>query len=76
MKAAVIKGIRSIEVEERPQPQAKPGEIVVKIRAAGICGSDYHGFIGPNQERRKPGLIVGHEAAGEIDMIGGFFILL
>jgi threonine dehydrogenase-like Zn-dependent dehydrogenase len=70
MKAAVMQGIRSIKVEERAQPQTKPGEIVVKIRAAGICGSDYHVFLGPNQERRKPGLIVGHEAAGEVDTIG------
>jgi len=44
-------------------PSVGPGEALVEIRAAGICGSDMHAFHG-HDPRRKPPLILGHEAAG------------
>lgn len=45
-------------------PEPRPGEALVKIRAAGICGSDMHAFHG-HDPRRVPPLILGHEAVGE-----------
>jgi L-iditol 2-dehydrogenase len=70
LKAAVMRGIRKIEIENRPMPIPGKGEVLVKIRATGICGSDVHGFVGPDQTRRQPGLIPGHEAAGEVAEVG------
>jgi 2-desacetyl-2-hydroxyethyl bacteriochlorophyllide A dehydrogenase len=70
MKAAIIKGPHKIEVEDRPVPVPGPGEVLVKIGSVGICGSDVHGFLGLSGKRRLPGLIMGHEASGEIAEIG------
>lgn len=56
-------------LEERPDPSAGPGEVVVAIRASGICGSDVHGFIGATG-RRKVGVVMGHEATGDVVEVG------
>ena len=56
-------------LEERPDPVAGPGDVVVAIRASGICGSDVHGFIGATG-RRRVGVVMGHEATGEIVEVG------
>ena len=70
MKVAVIRGVRDLSVEERPDPTPGRGEALVAIRSIGVCGSDVHGFDGLIPKRRKPGLIMGHEAAGEIVELG------
>ena len=70
MKAAVFKGPGQLAVEERPVPEPAQGEILVRIRASGICGSDVHGFQGKIPDRRPPGLVMGHEAAGEVAGVG------
>jgi len=70
MKAAVLKGTGEIAIEERPLPHPAEGEVVVRVRAAGICGSDVHGFEGKIPKRRPPGIIMGHEAAGEVAEVG------
>jgi L-iditol 2-dehydrogenase len=70
MKAAVIRGPLSMKIEERPVPSVKENEVLVRVRAAGICGSDIHGFLGNSGKRRLPGLIMGHEAAGEVFELG------
>jgi L-iditol 2-dehydrogenase len=70
MKAAVLKRAGEIRIEERPAPKAGPGEVLVRIRASGICGSDIHGFQGKIPDRRPPGIIMGHEAAGEVAEVG------
>jgi threonine dehydrogenase-like Zn-dependent dehydrogenase len=54
-----------LEMRELPAPKAQPGEVVVRISAAGICGSDIHGFLG-HSPRRRPPLVLGHEAAGMV----------
>jgi len=72
MKALVLHGIRDLRVEEMPTPKAGPGEVLVRMRAVGLCGSDVHyythGRIG-DQVLRKP-MIVGHEGAGEVAAVG------
>lgn len=67
MKAAVFKEARKMVVEDVPDPEAGPGEVVVKVKYVGICGSDLHlysyGFLPPNY-------IMGHEATGVIASVG------
>jgi len=65
VKALVYVAPERVEIQDVPLPRAGPGEVLLKIAATGICGSDVHGFLG-HSERRKPGLILGHEAIATI----------
>lgn len=65
MRALVLSDYHRLDVVERPRPQPGPGEVLLRIAATGICGSDFHGFTGDNG-RRFPGQIMGHESAGTI----------
>jgi L-iditol 2-dehydrogenase len=69
MKAFILKDYRRFAVEEVPTPGLQPDEVLVRVRACGICGSDVHGIDG-STGRRIPPLIMGHEAAGEIAEVG------
>jgi L-iditol 2-dehydrogenase len=70
MKVAVLKGTRSIGIESRPVPEIKADQVLVRVRAAGICGSDLHGFEGAWPDKRAVGLIMGHENTGEVAETG------
>jgi len=70
MKVAVIKGPYKMEIEDRPIPSPSDGEVLVKVKSVGICGSDVHGFLGLSGKRRLPGLVMGHEASGQVEEIG------
>lgn len=67
MKSLVYSRPYEMEIEERPYPQlgADHDQVVIRIGAAGICGSDMHAFHGKDP-RRQPGLVLGHELAGVI----------
>ena len=67
MKAAVLRGFRDIVCEDVPDPQPGPGEVVVKVRYCGICGSDVHGY---REGLFPPGTVMGHEFAGEVVELG------
>ena len=69
VKALILKDYRRFAVEQVPTPDLQPDEVLVRVRAFGICGSDVHGFDG-STGRRIPPLIMGHEAAGEIAAVG------
>ncbi|MET1005054.1 MAG: alcohol dehydrogenase catalytic domain-containing protein [Propionibacteriaceae bacterium] len=69
MKALVLHGDYDIAVEERPDPQPAPDEVVVEVIATGICGSDFHGYSGENG-RRHPGQVMGHETVGRVGELG------
>jgi L-iditol 2-dehydrogenase len=69
MKALVLSEYRRLVVEELPQPVPQAGEVLVRVRACGICGSDVHGMDG-STGRRIPPIVMGHEAAGEIAELG------
>jgi L-iditol 2-dehydrogenase len=69
MKALVLKEYKHLCVEEAAVPPVGAGEVRIRVRACGICGSDIHGYDG-STGRRRPPVIMGHEAAGEIAEIG------
>lgn len=70
MKAAVFQGVgKPLAVEERPEPVPGPGEAVIKVGRAGICGSDLH-MTAEAGSLVTPGTIIGHELAGEVVALG------
>lgn len=71
MKAAVFYGKEDLRVEERELPQLKQDEVLVRVHACGICGTDVHIFSGDEGAAKTPaGTVLGHEFAGEIVEVG------
>lgn len=68
MKKLVLTEFNKVEVIEAPIPQPGPGEAVIKIKYAGICGSDLHVFAGLHPSAKVP-LVMGHEACGILHAI-------
>jgi len=69
MKALVLAEYNRFEYKEVAKPEAGPGEVLIQVKACGICGSDVHGMDG-SSGRRQPPIIMGHEAAGVIAEVG------
>lgn len=69
MKAAVLKDAFRVEIEQVPQPTVGEQDVLIKVKASGICGSDLHAYKGVHPFR-KPPVILGHEVAGEVVAIG------
>lgn len=69
MKALVLTEYMQFELADVPEPSPAANEVLVRVRACGICGSDVHGMDG-STGRRIPPIIMGHEAAGEIAATG------
>ncbi|HQY47202.1 MAG TPA: alcohol dehydrogenase catalytic domain-containing protein [Usitatibacteraceae bacterium] len=65
MKALVYTAPNEVVHRDEPDPAAGAGEVLIRVEAVGICGSDMHAFHG-HDPRRVPPLILGHELAGEI----------
>ena len=72
MKAAVMSKIRRIDIMEMDVPSYLEDEVLIRLRAVGVCGSDVHLFANGQIGRFivKPPYILGHEAAGEVVAIG------
>ncbi|MBA2666502.1 MAG: alcohol dehydrogenase catalytic domain-containing protein [Trueperaceae bacterium] len=68
MRALVWHGPRAMSLEHIPVPTPGPDDVLVRVEAVGICGSELSGYLGHNSLRRPP-LVMGHEFAGEI--VGG-----
>jgi L-iditol 2-dehydrogenase len=68
MKALVLEKYNEFVIRETEIPEIKPGWVLIKVEACGICGSDVHGMDG-STGRRQPPVIMGHEAAGTIHQI-------
>ncbi len=68
MRVGVYRGIRSIVVEEVPEPVPGPSDIVLDVKACGICGSDLHTFL--EGALVEPGQVLGHEFSGEVIEVG------
>lgn len=65
MKALVYTQPNEVKIQEYPAPVLMPDEVILKIDAVGICGSDMHAYHG-HDPRRKPGLVLGHEFSGTV----------
>ncbi len=69
MRALLLSDYKHLEVTRVAVPQVNAGEVLVKVAACGICGSDVHGYDG-SSGRRIPPVVMGHEAAGVITTVG------
>lgn len=69
MKALVLEAYNQLVYEDAPEPTIGPDDVLIEVKACGICGSDVHGMDG-STGRRIPPIIMGHEAAGLIRKVG------
>lgn len=69
MKALLLSKYRNFEIADLPVPQPGPEEVLIRVAACGICGSDVHGYDG-STGRRIPPIVMGHEAAGVVAALG------
>ncbi len=67
MRAIVFLGERKLDLMEVPDPTPAPDEVVIEIKASGMCGSDLHQYRGPKKEKLN---IAGHEPCGVIAEAG------
>ena len=65
MKALVYTQPNEVQWQDQPEPTLAPEEVVLRIDAVGICGSDMHAYHG-HDPRRLPGLVMGHEFCGTV----------
>ena len=71
MKAAVFYGKHDIKVEEVPMPQVGDRDVLIKVEACGICGTDVHIFEGDKGAAAcTPPTILGHEFSGVVEATG------
>jgi L-iditol 2-dehydrogenase len=69
MKALLLSEYKHLAIAELPAPSPGAGEVLIRVAACGICGSDVHGYDG-SSGRRIPPIVMGHEAAGVIAAVG------
>lgn len=69
MKALMLSRYEHLEVADVPAPDCAPDEVLIRVAACGICGSDVHGYDG-GSGRRIPPIVMGHEGAGIIERVG------
>ncbi len=69
MKALLLTEYSKLEMADLPVPQPAAQEVLIRVEACGICGSDVHGYDG-SSGRRIPPIVMGHEAAGTIEAVG------
>ena len=69
MRALVLSEYKQLLLCEVPEPAVGERDVLVRVRACGICGSDVHGYDG-SSGRRQPPVVMGHEAAGEVARVG------
>ncbi len=68
MRAVAFRGTNRLVLEDRPKPQPKAGQAVIRITTTTICGTDVH--IVKGEYPVRPGLVLGHEPVGVIDALG------
>lgn len=69
MKALLLTNHLELQFTDAPEPEIGDDDVLVRVAACGICGSDVHGYDG-SSGRRIPPLIMGHEAAGVVEQVG------
>jgi L-iditol 2-dehydrogenase len=69
MKALLLSAYKQLDMVDMRVPRPAADELLIRIRACGICGSDVHGYDG-STGRRIPPIVMGHEAAGVVEAVG------
>jgi len=69
MKSLLLTAYNHLEITDMPVPAVGAGDVLVRVEACGICGSDVHGLDG-STGRRIPPIVMGHEAAGTVEAVG------
>lgn len=69
MKALLLSEYKKLQVVEFEEPQIGDNDLLIQVRACGVCGSDIHGYDG-STGRRQPPLVMGHEASGVVARVG------
>jgi L-iditol 2-dehydrogenase len=69
MKALLLSKYRQLDLADVPTPSPSSGEVLIRVGACGICGSDVHGYDG-SSGRRIPPIVMGHEASGTVEALG------
>lgn len=69
MKALLLAEYKRLEITDLPAPTPGSDEVLIRVAACGICGSDVHGYDG-STGRRIPPIVMGHEAAGTVAALG------
>src|SRR4051812_3403417 len=69
MRALVYEGAWQMPLRQIDPPVPEMDDVIVSVRAAGVCGSDVHGFTG-STGRRTPGIVMGHEFSGVVTSLG------
>jgi propanol-preferring alcohol dehydrogenase len=70
-KGLVLLGDRRAELKEFPVPEPGPGQVLMRVRAAGICGSDLHFYRStPEELGVRRGVVIGHEPSGVVETVG------
>ena len=77
MKGVVFLGDRKLELREFPDPTPGPRDVILEIKASGMCGSDLHNYRAPAAAgavtggiKREAGMIAGHEPCGIVAAVG------
>lgn len=68
MKAAVLYGVRDLRVEDAPKPELHNDEVLIRVKATGVCGTDIHIYKG--EWKTETPIILGHEFSGVITEVG------
>src|ERR1700676_466174 len=69
MQALMLENARDLQMRDMPETVVSAQDVLINVKACGICGGDVHGYDGTTG-RRMPPLIMGHEAAGVVAKIG------
>ena len=69
MKSLLLSEYSRLHIADLPVPALAPDEVLIRVHACGICGSDVHGYDG-SSGRRIPPIVMGHEAAGTVASVG------
>lgn len=69
VKALLLSEYKQLAVADLPSPNVAPDDVLIRVEACGICGSDVHGYDG-RSGRRIPPIVMGHEAAGVVAALG------
>jgi L-iditol 2-dehydrogenase len=70
MKALILSEYKKLDLVDMQKPQPGDDDLLIRVQACGICGSDVHGYDG-STGRRLPPIVMGHEAAGIVEAVGG-----